>query len=216
MDIDASSTKRDAGPISVDDDENETIVVSSSDSSPEGSLKKQLDNSRTADSSAIITDEETSMDVDNSLSDRVQSEDLHSDASSPLIEPVVRKRGRPKLSKNKKPSLKLPKAKKGKKADTIGSREPEKPLKLTMKINIKDSKITESPTKAFAEVGNITMDEKLHDGEDEEMDEKDGDEKKPSTQPKSLLGFKIPKKQRPSTEDVKNETLDRPSKVWHS
>lgn len=216
LDINASPTKRDTGRIAGDYNQHEPIVVSSSDSSPDESLKKRLDNSRTTESPVMITEGETVMDVDTSFPDRVQSEDLHSDISSPLKEPVVRKRGRPKLSKNKKPPLKLPKAKKEKKVSKIDSPEPEKPLKLTMKINIKDSKITESPTRAFAEVENITMNEKLHDGEDEEMDERESDERKPNTQPKSLLGFKIPKKQRSSTEDVKNETSDRPSKVWFS
>ena len=160
------------------------------------------------------------MDVDAAPSDRSLTEDFHTDISSPVEEPIVRKRGRPKLSKNKKPPLRLPKTRRGKKLERIEkvekveTPETEKPLKLTMKINIKDSKITESPTRVFAEVENSMVSEKLqNDNEDEEMEEKEVDEVKTSTQPKALLGFKIPKKQRPSTEDVKKETSDRLSKV---
>ena len=182
---------------------NTPIIVSSSDSSPDGG-------SGTTKPVVATSAGEASVDVDAPLSGGSQLEDRHSDASSPSEEPIIRKRGRPKLSKNKKPQ-KLPKSKKQKKAERVEPQEPEK-LKLTMKINIRDSKITESPTRAFADVGECTVDEKRQNDEIDGMNEKELNEKKPSTQPMALVGFKIPKKRKPSVDDVKG-TSDRPSKV---
>ena len=201
--MNASAAASDASLSAESYSRNAPIVVSSSDSSPEGS-------SGTTKPVVAASAGEASMDVDAPLSGGPQLEDRHSDASSPSEEPIIRKRGRPKLSKNKKPP-KVPKSKKQKKTERLEPQEPEK-MKLTMKINIRDSKITESPTRAFADVEDCSVDEKQQNAEVEGVNEKELNEKKPSTQPVALVGFKIPKKRKASVEDIKG-TSDRPPKV---
>jgi len=200
--LNASAAASDASLSAESYSRNAPIVVSSSDSSPEGS-------SGTTKPVVAASAGEASMDVDAPLSGGPQLEDRHSDASSPSEEPIIRKRGRPKLSKNKKPP-KVPKSKKQKKTERLEPQEPEK-MKLTMKINIRDSKITESPTRAFADVEDCSVDEKQQNAEVEGVNEKELNEKKPSTQPVALVGFKIPKKRKASVEDIKG-TSDRPPK----
>ena len=196
-----------------------TTVVSSPESAPERSSTSLLESSGNSDAPGTNVEEENSMDVEQVPSEDDSSASFTVDGSTVAVEePVVRKRGRPKSSKRNGPTLNLPRAKKGKRKEKIDPPEQEKPLKLTMKINIKDSKITESPTKAFVDLEEDTLDERLQaDEDDEDMTAKeDEDEKKPSTQPKALLTFKIPKKQRSSVEerdDVKKENPDKLSQV---
>ena len=198
--------------VQAENDNPQTIILSSTDSSPEKSTNSSL--SDPGMTTATIKNDEAGFAMD--ASDSIQSQTSHFDnnPSTKVEETVVRKRGRPRLSKNKKPSLNLPRSKRGKRAEIDESPVQEKPLKLI--INIKDSKITESPTRAFAELEDNSLDERLQNNEDEDMDEKEAEEQKPSTPQKALSGFKIPKRQRPSTEEndsVKNENQNRSSKV---
>lgn len=191
-----------------------TIVVSSSDSSPESSSRNTIVTS--GKMVAVMAEEDASsmdVDFDNVESTRLVSEVVSSGAPE---QPVVRKRGRPKSLKNKTSSMNLPKAKKGKRKEKLGIRENEKPLKLTMTINIKDSKITESPTRAFADLEEGILDDGLPTDKDEDTSEMETDEKLLNSQPKALVGFRIPKKQRVSTDEgdaVKKENGNQPLKV---
>ena len=129
----------------------------------------------------------------------------YSDVSfqSPVQAPV-RKRGRPK--KGTQP-LNLPKIKKkNKKKEKVESPLQETPpLKLTMKINIKDSKITESPTKALEELAKKSLKEVAKEAEKEDITEKEIVEPTPSTQPKALQTFKIPLKKQRSTSSTEEK-----------
>ena len=81
------------------------------------------------------------------------------------------------------------------------------PPKLTMKIDIKNSKITESPTKSPSVVDDADN-ESIADDKGESSEEEDA---KPSTQPKALLTFKIPRKQ-PSSPSEKKGNADSTAK----
>ncbi|XP_065065184.1 TOX high mobility group box family member 4-B-like isoform X2 [Rhopilema esculentum] len=168
---------------------NTPMVVLSSDSSPEKN-GSELDSGVTS-GVQFATAQSSSMDTND-----VQI----------MEPPPVRKRGRPR-TKNLLPSNVKKEPKKTKKKEKIVSEDRPTP-KLTMKINIRNSQITESPTKALEDLSKTFSDDRVEEKHKEEHEEKHDediaeeddieDQPKP-TQPKSLMSFKIPLKKNRST-----------------